>query len=95
MLQKPPHAVFEELRALQGIERMHLQGRDMDEETRTGKCSFLSMIAQHMADVLAKEAFDTFAKFLDAIDIILIHAPGAVRSLRVLRLEWWDFLFHL
>ena len=42
-----------------------------------------------MADILAKEAFDALAKFLDPINVRLGNAPGAVR--RVGR-AWFEFL---
>src|SRR5688572_19031663 len=36
-----------------------------------------------MADVLAQEALDALVEFLHALDVLLIHPPGAVRLLRL------------
>jgi hypothetical protein len=52
------------------------------------------MIAQHVTDILAKEAFDAFSKFLHTIDVLLLHAPGAVGSIRRSRLEFPDLFLH-
>ena len=46
-------------------------------------CSVQLMIAHHMADVLAKEALDALAEFLDAIDVALLHPPGAIGCVRL------------
>jgi hypothetical protein len=59
---------------------MHLERRGVNEKTRPDKVLVLVMIAQHMAHVLAKKAFDTFPEFLDPIDILLCHPPGAVAA---------------
>ena len=47
------------------------------------------MIAQDVADVLAQEAFDALAEFLHAVDVGLLHAPGAVGASG---LRGWNFL---
>ena len=47
-----------------------------------------------MADVLAQETFDALAKFLHAVNVLLRHAPGTVRGIRLARLERLDLLFH-
>src|SRR5437899_8955052 len=57
------------------IERMHFQGCDIDQEARADELVVKVMIAEYMADVLAKVAFDALAKFLNAIDIRLCHSP--------------------
>ena len=38
------------------------------------------VVAQHVADVLAEEALDALAELLHAVDVVLLHAPGAVRA---------------
>ena len=50
------------------------------------------MVAQDVADVLAQEALDALAEFLDAVDVLLGHAPGAVGGVRRPRLERRDAL---
>ena len=42
----------------------------------------LVVVAQDVADVLAEEALDALAEFLHAVDVLLLHAPGAVRRVR-------------
>src|SRR5262245_22444071 len=91
--QADAHFLLDECRPIPGIQWMHLQGRDMDEEARAGEGLLLLMIAQHVADVLAEVAFDAFTELLDAIDLVLVHAPGAIR-LRLSRLEGGDCPFH-
>src|ERR1700732_656284 len=67
---------------------MHLERGGKDQKARPDKLLVQMMIPQNMTDVLAKEAFDALAKFLDAIDVRLGDAPGAVR--RVGR-PWFEF----
>ena len=47
-----------------------------------------------MADILAKEAFDALAKFLDSIDVSLGDAPSTVRGVGRARFELFDLLLH-
>src|ERR1700738_4789554 len=68
---------------------MHLERGCKDQKAWPDKLLVQMMIPQNMTDVLAKEAFDALAKFLDAIDVRLGDAPGAVR--RVGR-PWFEFL---
>lgn len=75
-----------------GIERMHFQSGDVNKKSRADEFIMKVMIAEHMADILAQEAFDAFAKFLDAIYIALVHAPRAVGSIRAAGLKRLDFL---
>src|SRR5205823_3065103 len=81
--------------------RVHLQASHADEEARAGEAlaPFVArfaglaehvMIAQHVTGILAEEALDALAEFLDAIDFFLAHAPGAVRIVRRPRLERRD-----
>ena len=43
----------------------------------------LVVVAQDVADVLAQEALDALAELLDAVDVLLLHAPGAVGGVRL------------
>ena len=52
------------------------------------------MIAQHVADVLAKKAFDAFAEFLHTIDVLLLHPPCAVGRIGRSRLKRFDFFLN-
>src|SRR5438105_3872031 len=46
------------LQPLFRVERMHLQGGDMDEKARSDELFLQLMVAQHMANILAKITFD-------------------------------------
>src|SRR5262249_55960351 len=60
--------VLEEAEPVHGVERMHIQARDADQEARPAKrfpsgsrgarFAFHLVLAEHVADVLAKEALD-------------------------------------
>src|SRR5881296_67544 len=72
-----------------GIERVHLEARDAYKEARAGEGVRALVVAQHVAHVLAEEALDALAELLHPVDVLLLHAPGAV-GLRRLRLEGRD-----
>jgi len=76
--------------AVFGVERVHFERRDVDEKTRADKFVVHFMIAQHMADVLTQKTFDALAKFLHAVDVRLLHPPGAVLGVGRSRLEFLD-----
>jgi len=54
---------------------MHFEASDANEETRAGELFLFVVLAKNMTNVLAEEAFDAFAKLLDAIDIQLRNFP--------------------
>jgi hypothetical protein len=58
---------------------MHFQRGGKNQKTWAHEFLVLVMVAQHVTDVLAQEAFDALAKFLDAVNVNLRDAPGAVR----------------
>ena len=63
---------------------MHLEGGEPHEIARPGEASFvLLVVAHHVADVLAEEAFDALVEFLDALDVLLVHAALPVGVLRL------------
>jgi hypothetical protein len=64
----------------------------VDEEARSDEFFEFAMVAQHVADVLAQETLDALAEFLHAIDVLLLHAPGAVGGVGLARLELADLL---
>ena len=66
--------VFEFLRVVEGIQWMHRQKRDADEETRTSKIHDL-LITHHTTDILAEDELDTFVEFLNEF-YVLISASG-------------------
>src|SRR5207249_4259106 len=72
------------------IERMHLQRRDVHKKTRPDEFFVFVMLPQNVTDVLAEEAFDALSKFLNAVHILLLHAPASVRSIGSARLELLD-----
>jgi len=63
--------VFEFLQVVEGIQWMHRQKRDSDEETRTGKIPDL-LITHHIKDILAEEELDTFVEFLNVFYVLLL-----------------------
>ena len=82
------------LEAILGVERMHLERGGVNQKARPDEFVVLPVIAQDVADVLAEEALDALAELLDAIDVGLRHAPGAVRRVGRARLERPDFFLH-
>ena len=74
---------------------MHLKRGDTHKESRSAKILFMFMIAEHVADVLTQETLDAFTKFLNAIHILLRHAPGSVFVVGRTRFEFLDPLFDL
>ena len=84
MLQKPsPALARDQLDAVVGVERMHLELGDAHEEARPGEGRLvLLVVADDVADVLAQEALDALVELLAALDVLLDHAPRAVRLLR-------------
>src|SRR5207247_8661251 len=66
-----PLLVSQFIDTILGIERMHLERSDVNQKARPNKLFVHLVVAQHMADVLAKKAFDTFTEFLYTIDILL------------------------
>ena len=81
--------------AVRGVERVHLQLRDVDEEPRADELVVLVVVAQDVAHVLAQEALDALAELLHAVGVLLLHPPGAVGVVRLPRLERLDLLLHL
>ena len=53
------------------------------------------MVPQHVADILAEEALDTFAEFLHPVYIFLRDPPGAIFGIRGAWFEFLDLLFDL
>ena len=57
---------------------MHFEAGDADEEAGAAEFFLFVMVAKDVADVLAEEAFDAFAEFLDAVDVDLGNFPIGV-----------------
>src|SRR5450756_726899 len=55
---------------------MHLEARDPNHESRALESSLQVVGPQNVADVLAQEALDAFAKLHHALDVLLLHPPG-------------------
>ena len=70
--------VFEFLQVVEGIQWMHRQKQDADEETRTGKIPDL-LITHHTTDILAEEELDTFVEFLNEFYVLQLHPVSIVR----------------
>src|SRR5439155_141343 len=74
--------LFQQLGSIQTVKRMHFKPRHAHKESRSAELFLLVVIAQHVANVLAQEALDALAKFLDAIHLALIHLPLNIWSRR-------------
>src|SRR5438105_2126936 len=74
-----PRVLLDEASAVAGVQRMHVEARDLDEEARPGEHPLLVLVvANHVADVLAQEALDALVELLNAIDVLLHHPVGAI-----------------
>ena len=59
----------------------------------TDKFIVFVVVTQDMADVLTQITFDALTKFLDTLDIFLMHRPTAILIVRLTRFERFDFFF--
>src|SRR4051812_4305895 len=73
---------------------MHFECGDVNQKAGPDELVVLVMIAQHVTDILAKEALDAFAEFLNAINVRLRHSPRAIRRIRRAWFEFLDPLLH-
>src|SRR5205823_1914982 len=73
---------------------MHLQCGNVNQKTWPDELIVHLVIAQHVANVLAKKTFNAFSEFLHTINVLLLHAPCAVWRVGSSRFERLDFLFH-
>ncbi len=89
-----PLRISQFLNAILGIERVHLQRSDVDQKPRSNESLVHLVIAQHVADILAKKTFDAFPEFLHTIDILLLHPPCAVGRIGRAWLELLDLFLH-
>ena len=72
---------------------MHFKRGNVDKKSGPNKLLVLVMIAQDVTDVLTQKAFDAFAKFLNAVDVRLLHPPCAVSGIGRSRFElFYSFL---
>src|SRR6476659_9043871 len=77
-----PIHFFQILQTVFHIKRVHFKCSGINEESRTDEFIMKLVFTQHMTHVLAKEAFNTFTKFLDTVDIFLGHTPCPIRVIR-------------
>src|SRR5438067_1198282 len=80
--------------AIRLVQWIHFQSCRIDQEARADKLLVHVMLAQNMADILAKEALDAFAEFLNAVGVLLGHAPSPVRRVGRARSKFGDVFFH-
>ena len=73
-----------------GVERVHLERRDVHQEPRADELVVHAMLPQDVADVLTQEALDALPVLLHPVDVGLIHPPGPVGSIGRARLERLD-----
>ena len=86
---------FQFIDSIRRIERVQLQCGDIDKKPWTDELFMHSVIAEDVAHVLAQETLDAFTKFLNAIHILLCHAPGSVLVVGWTGLEFLDPFFDL
>src|SRR5437016_4071513 len=60
------------------VERMHLVHGRPHQHRGAHEGVVLPVRPQHVAHVLAEEAFDALTEFLRALDLVLVHAPRSV-----------------
>ena len=73
---------------------MHFQRCDMNQETWPDEFVVHLVVAQHVANVLAKKTFNAFPEFLNTIDVLLLHPPGAVWRVGRARFELLNLFLH-
>ena len=74
------HALAQQLPAVVGVERMRLELHVADEHAGAGVMGLVVLVVpDHVADVLAHEAFDALAELLAPLDVDLHHPVVAVR----------------
>src|SRR6267154_4549352 len=69
---------------------MHFERGRVNQESRTNEFLVHMMVAQYMANILAKETLDALAKFLYTLYVFLVNSPSAVGSVGFARLEFLD-----
>src|SRR5262249_11013424 len=71
---------------------MHVEAGHADQVARPAEQLTLLhvVVPQHVAGVLTQETLDALAELLDAVNLFLAHAPGAVRRVGLARRERRD-----
>src|SRR5262245_36296989 len=78
-----PRPRADELPAVHGIQRVHVQLGQAHEEARPEELGLvLVVVPNHVTDVLAEEALDALPELLPAVDVLLHHPIRAVRLRR-------------
>src|SRR5205823_14843943 len=67
------------LATVERVQWVHVQRGDAHHLARAEEAVLPVMIAQNVADVLAEEALDALAEFLNAIYVDLLHTEGPGR----------------
>jgi len=67
--------ILEKAGAVEGVEGMHFETGDSNEEARAGEMLLLVVFAKDMAHILAEKAFDALSKLLHAVHIELRDFP--------------------
>jgi hypothetical protein len=77
------------------IQWMHFKGSGINHVPGAGEAFVEMVFAQHVANILAKEALDAFSEFLYPVDIALRNPPGTIRSIGSAGLELPDPLLDM
>src|SRR5579885_126849 len=65
--------------AVRRVQRMHFEAGHAHKKSRAAELLLFVMIAQHVADILAQEAFNALAEFLYPVNFPLVHLPFRAR----------------
>jgi len=74
---------------------MLIKRRRVNQKPRSDEFLVLIMIPKNVADILAEVTLDAFAKFLHAVDVFLLHSPGAILGIGSPRFEFLDTFLDL
>src|SRR2546421_3455991 len=88
-----PALAVQQAGAVEGVFGVHLQGRDAHHVARPVVLRLFTVVAEHVADVLAEEALDALAIFVDAVDVFGQHGVWRLQVRR--RREWGDLAVDL
>src|SRR4029078_12478331 len=72
-------AVLEVFTPVALVDRVQLQPGRPNEVARSHEGALRLVVPEHVADVLAQEAFDALPVLLDALDVLLLPAPLLLR----------------
>ena len=82
------------LKSVFSIEWVHLQSGNVNQGAWADELIVQMMLTEYMADILTKETLDALTKFLNPVDVTLVHVPGTILVVRFARLELFNSLLN-